>query len=65
MPVKMIKGERVRQVRTKDVNRMRQNGWEVEEPPKPKRRRSSPDTSEAPEKDSGAFSRPETEEEGS
>lgn len=75
-----------RHVPVKAVNKMRQNGWEVDdpqgeaefflagarakdtppdEPPKPKRRRSSPETSEAPETDSGAFSRPETEEEGS
>lgn len=63
MPVRMIKGGRVRHVRTKDVNRMRQNGWRVDEPPPKKRRRPSPETSEAPETDSGAFLRPETEQE--
>lgn len=69
----------VRHVRTVAVGKMRQNGWQVAElgppagevgvssepPPTRKRRRSSSASSEAPEQDSGAFSRPETEQEGS
>lgn len=64
----------VRHVQPNAVDKMTQAGWRVveldlpqDEPPepsKPKRRRKSPSTSEAPETDSGAFSHSETEQEG-
>lgn len=62
----------VRHVQADAVDKMIANGWRVveleppkdepSEPPKPKRRRRASSTSEAPETDSGAFSRPEIEE---